>query len=62
ENALVLSSRITARFYRQHHTALGVGFQIHKAVPDCAKGMFAGLEHYLSVAELRPAHAMRIAA
>lgn len=61
-HALVLSSRINARFYRQCHSALGVGFQIHKAVPDCAKGSFAGLEHYLSIAELRDAELISVAA
>jgi GNAT superfamily N-acetyltransferase len=61
-HALVLSSRINARFYRQCHSALGVGFQIHKAVPDYAKGAFAGLEHYLSIAELRDAQPIVMAA
>jgi hypothetical protein len=61
-HALVLSSRINARFYRQCHSALGVGFQIHKAVPDCATGAFAGLEHYLSIAELRDAQSIVMAA
>lgn len=51
--ALVLSSLRNARFYRQCHTALDVGFQIHRAVPDCAQGAFAGLEHYLSVSNLQ---------
>ena len=51
--ALVLSSLRNARFYRQCHTALKVGFQIHRHVPDCAQGAFAGLEHYLSVSSLQ---------
>lgn len=50
--ALVLSSLRNARFYRQCHSALGVGFQIHQSVPDCAQGAFKGLEHYLSVSHL----------
>ncbi len=62
DHALVLSSRINARFYRQCHSALGVGFQIHKAVPDCAQGAFAGLEHYLSIAQLGDAQPVSVAA
>lgn len=50
--ALVLSSLRNARFYRQCHSALGVGFQIHRQVPDCAHGAFEGLEHYLSISHL----------
>jgi GNAT superfamily N-acetyltransferase len=60
--AVVLSSLRNARFYRQCHSALGIDFQIHDAVPDCAKGAFAGLEHYLSVSYLRDGQEMRIAA
>jgi hypothetical protein len=51
--ALVLSSLRNARFYRQYHSALGIGFQIHRSVPDCAQGAFTGLEHYLSVSNLQ---------
>ena len=60
--ALVLSSLRNARFYRQCHSALGVGFQIHRSVPDCAQGAFEGLEHYLSVSHLTEGSAARIAA
>jgi hypothetical protein len=52
EHAMVLSSHKNARFYRRCHTALGVGYQIHRPVPHCAEGKFAGLEHYLSVSYL----------
>ncbi|MCB1676342.1 MAG: hypothetical protein KDI01_08625 [Halioglobus sp.] len=51
-HALVLSSLRNARFYRACHSALGVDFQIHQSVPDCAEGAFEGLEHYLSVSYL----------
>jgi hypothetical protein len=51
-HALMYSSRINARFYRQCHTALGVGFEIHETTPDTSKGPFEGLEHYLSVSQL----------
>lgn len=60
--ALVLSSLSNARFYRRCHSALGVDFQIHRQLPDLAHGAFEGLEHYLSVAHLRAAGALRIAA
>ncbi|MEZ5501998.1 MAG: hypothetical protein R3E50_04840 [Halioglobus sp.] len=60
-NAMVLSSLRNARFYRRCHTALGVGFQIHRPVPHCARGAFAGLEHYLSVAHLYERQPLRIA-
>lgn len=60
--AVVLSSLRNARFYRQCHSALGVDFQIHEPVPDCAKGAFAGLEHYLSVSYLRDSQELKIAA
>ena len=53
QHAMVLSSLRNARFYRQCHSALGVGFKIHRPVPHSAKGAFAGLEHYLSVATLQ---------
>ena len=62
EYAVVLSSLRNARFYRQCHSALGVDFQILEPVPDCAKGAFAGLEHYLSVSYLRDSQEMRVAA
>ena len=51
-HALMYSSLINARFYRQCHTALGVGFEIHEAIPDASRGPFSGLEHYLSVSQL----------
>ena len=60
--ALVLSSLRNARFYRQCHSALGVGFQIHRSVPDCAQGAFEGLEHYLSVSHLKDTAALQMAA
>jgi hypothetical protein len=55
DHAMVLSSLINARFYRKFSTPLGVEFQIHRHVPHSAKGAFAGLEHYLSVANLQDA-------
>jgi hypothetical protein len=55
-HALVLSSLRNARFYRKCHSAMGIGFQIHRHVPDCAQGAFAGLEHYVSVSRLREPH------
>jgi len=61
QNAMVLSSLRNARFYRRCHTALGVGFQIHRSVPHCAQGAFAGLEHYLSVAHLEHWQPLRLA-
>jgi hypothetical protein len=60
-NAMVLSSLRNARFYRRCHTALGVEYQIHRHVPHCAQGAFAGLEHYLSVAYLDQRLPLRIA-
>jgi hypothetical protein len=60
--ALVLSSRRNARFYRQCHSALGVEFNIHRRMPDAAQGVFAGLEHYLSISKLTQATAVKIAA
>ena len=51
-HAMVLSSLRNARFYRRCHSALGVGYQIHRHVPHSAHGAFAGLEHYLSVSSL----------
>jgi N-acyl-L-homoserine lactone synthetase len=53
QQALVLSSLRNARFYRQCHSALGIGFKIHRNVPNFAQGAFAGLEHYLSVSNLQ---------
>jgi hypothetical protein len=61
-HAMVLSSLRNARFYRQCHSALGVGFKIHRHVPHSAKGSFAGLEHYLSVAHLQEAQPLTVAA
>ena len=52
-HALVLSSLRNARYYRQCHNALGVGFTILGATPDYAGGAFSELEHYLSVANLQ---------
>lgn len=61
-HAMVLSSLRNARFYRRCHSALGVDFHIHRQVPHCAQGSFAGLEHYLSVAYLQPvAQPLRLA-
>ena len=60
-HAMVLSSLRNARFYRQCHTALGVGYRIHRHVPHSAKGAFAGLEHYLSVSHLQNAQPLGIA-
>jgi len=60
QNAMVLSSLRNARFYRRCHTALGVGFQIHRPVPYCAQGAFAGLEHYLSIAYLEQRQPLRL--
>lgn len=61
QNAMVLSSLRNARFYRRCHTALGVGYQIHRPVPHLAQGAFAGLEHYLSVSHLENRLPLRIA-
>ncbi|MCB1843426.1 MAG: hypothetical protein KDI09_10730 [Halioglobus sp.] len=61
EHAMVLSSLRNARFYRRCHSALGVGFKIHRPVPHCAQGSFAGLEHYLSVAYLGERQPLRLA-
>lgn len=60
QHALILSSLRNARFYRQCHTALGVGFKIHRNVPDFAQGAFAGLEHYLSVSSLQDGTAIAL--
>lgn len=61
EHAMILSSLRNARFYRRCHSALGVDFQIHRPVPHCASGAFAGLEHYLSVASLQEVPALQLA-
>ncbi len=61
EHAMVLSSLRNARFYRRCHSAMGVKFRIHRPVPHCARGSFAGLEHYLSIAELQSAPALPVA-
>ena len=61
-HAMVLSSLINARFYRKFSTPLGVEYKIHRHVPHSAKGAFAGLEHYLSVAHLQNAQPLGIAA
>ncbi|MEH6570596.1 MAG: GNAT family N-acetyltransferase [Halioglobus sp.] len=61
QHAMILSSLRNARFYRQCHTALGVGYQIHRHVPHCAQGTFAGLEHYLSVSYLLEAEPLMAA-
>lgn len=60
QNAMVLSSLRNARFYRRCHTAIGVEFQIHRPVPHCAQGAFAGLEHYLSIAYLKQRQPVRL--
>ena len=52
-HALILSSKRNARFYRQCHSAMGVGFRIHGEMPGYDGSTFAGLEHYLSVSYLR---------
>lgn len=52
-HAMILSSLRNARFYRRCHTALGVDYQIHRQVPHLAQGTFAGLEHYVSISDLR---------
>jgi hypothetical protein len=63
-HAMMLSSLRNARFYRQCHTALGVEFEIHRNVPHCADGKFAGLEHILSISSLqsRPAVSVSVKA
>lgn len=61
-HAMVLSSLKNARFYRRCHTAMGIAFHIHRQVPHCAEGTFAGLEHYLSVATLRSVDALALPA
>jgi hypothetical protein len=60
-HAMVLSSLRNARFYRRCHSALGVGYQIHRHVPHSAQGAFAGLEHYLSISQLVAAQPMMAA-
>jgi hypothetical protein len=55
-HALIFSSLLNARFYRQCHAAMGIGFNIHGSVPECAQGAFTQLEHYLSVSQLENRH------
>lgn len=62
QHALVLSSLRNARFYRQCHSAMGIDFRIHRQLTNCARGAFAGLEHYLSVADLHSKARVAIAA
>lgn len=52
-HAMILSSLPNARLYRRCHSALGVGFKIHRPLTISARGVYAGLEHYLSVATLQ---------
>ena len=59
--AMVLSSLRNARFYRRCHSVLGVGFDIHRPVPHCAEGVFAGLEHYLSISHLHEQRNLKLA-
>ena len=61
-HAVVLSSLRNARFYRQCHSALDVEFEIHRRLPHCGGGTFAGLEHYLSVSHLQDRQALRLVA
>jgi hypothetical protein len=61
QHAMVLSSLCNARFYRRCLSSLEVGFEIHRHVPHCAQGAFAGLEHYMSVAYLDDSQALSIA-
>ena len=61
-HAVMVSSLKNARLYRHCHTQLGVDFDIHHEVPDCAKGAFQGLEHYISVSHVHRAMAGRLAA
>ena len=51
-HALILSSLRNARFYRQCHSHLGIGYEIRGALPDAAVGAFTALEHYLSVSRM----------
>ena len=59
-HAMVLSSLRNARLYRQCHTAMGLGFEIHRNVPHSADGKFAGLEHILSIASLQSSPAVSV--
>lgn len=61
QNAMVLSSLRNARLYRRCHTALGIPYEIHRPVPHLAHGIFAGLEHYLSVSYLQQQLPLKIA-
>lgn len=60
-SAVVLSSLRNARFYRQCHTALGVGFEICGQMPSAACDALKDLEHYLSVSKISEATPARIA-
>ena len=60
--AMILSSLRNARFYRQCHSSMGIDFQIHRKVWDCGQGVFFGLEHYLSVANLHERQSLRLVA
>ncbi len=60
-HAMVLSSLCNARFYRRCLSSLEVDYEIHRHVPHCAQGSFAGLEHYLSVAYLQSDERLKIA-
>ncbi len=62
QHALVLSSLVNARLYRQCHTAAGVPFRIQRQVPHSAQESFAGLEHYLSIAYLERSERQTMAA
>jgi hypothetical protein len=62
QHALVLSSLVNARLYRQCHTAAGVPFRIQRQVMHSAQACFAGLEHYLSIAYLNGSERQKIAA
>jgi hypothetical protein len=41
---------------------MGIDFRIHRQLKHCARGAFAGLEHYLSVADLHSKARVAIAA
>ena len=60
--AVMVSSMKNARLYRHCHSQLGIDFEIHHEVPDCAKGAFEGLEHYLSVSHVHKVMSARLAA
>lgn len=52
EYAVVLSTLLRARYYRISHSALGVPFDILRPAPEFATGVYASMEHYLSVSYL----------